>query len=425
MLGRKVAKFTFILSVLCITIFHASFAASTALSISEAEKIAIAIAPELERLDATSEALSQQAIADGQLPDPKLMAGAINVPVNSFSFTKDDMTMIEIGLQQTFPPGETLAIKSKQTQEKANAEKRKGLDQKAQLTRMVREIWLNLYYWTQAARVVSENQGLYRQLSKAAESQYSAGKGSQSDLLQVQVELSRLDDQAIQIQQQIDALRAQLSRYIGKDQADRPLSKSLPDWSKPPSLDAMEASLNQHPLLLVDDANIAVAQNEVNLAGEQYKPSVMVDVGYGIRQGHMSCGGGRRSDMVGARLTVDLPLFTTNRQDRTLDASTHNLTAAKLDQQVHYRDLVKDLTTQHRLWHNLAQRESLYEGKLIPEVRQNSKAAMMAYQSATADLLSVLRAFSSDKTIQLEGLQIKIEKLKARAALYYLGGVTE
>ncbi len=425
MLGRKITKINSILYILLFGTCKFLAAESPPLTLPEAEQITIANAPELERLEATSQAFSQQAIADGQLPDPKLMAGAANVPTNSFSFTQDDMTMVEVGVQQFFPAGNSLEIKSKQTQEKANAEKRKIQDQKALLLRSVRETWLNLYYWIQAAHVVQENQSLYRHLLKATESQYSVGRGNQSDVLQVQLELSRFEDQSIQIQQQIDGLRAQLARYIGKIQADRPLSNSLPSWPKPLTLDTLETRLRQHPLLKVDAANIEVARNEVALAEEQYKPGIMVDVGYGVRQGRMACCGGRRSGMIGAKVTVDLPLFTANRQDRQLQASASQLTATHVDQHVHYRDLLKDLRTQYALLQRLSERESLYENKLGREAEQNSKAALFAYQSATADLTTVLRAYSNELTIQLEQLQIKIEGAKTRAALFYLEGATE
>ncbi len=424
MLGRKIAKSSFIFYILLFGLSKHLTAKPLPLTLSEVEQITISISPEIERLEATSEAFTQQAIADGQLPDPKLMAGAIDVPVNTFSFDQDDMTMVEIGVQQFFPPGDTLAIKSRQTQEKANAEKRKIDDQKALLVRTVREIWLNLYYWTQAAHVVRENQSLYHQLLKAAESLYSVGKGTLSDVTQAQLELSRLDDQDIQIQQQIDVLRAQLARYIGKAQTKRPLSHSLPQWPHPPPLHALEDCLSQHPLLKVDTANIEVARNEIALANEQYKPGIMVDAGYGIRQGRMSCCGGRRSDMVTARVTVDLPIFPSNRQDRHFQATSSQLTATQLDRQTHHLDLLKDLRTQYDLWQRFAQREKLYEKQLVPEAKQNSQAGLFAYQSATVEIATALRALSSELTIELEQLQVKVEGAKARAALFYLEGVT-
>jgi hypothetical protein len=70
------------------------------LSLFEAEHLAIDNAPELQRLRANTGALEEQAVADGQLSDQQLIVGAANVPTNSFSFTQDDMTMVNVGLQR-------------------------------------------------------------------------------------------------------------------------------------------------------------------------------------------------------------------------------------------------------------------------------------------------------------------------------------
>lgn len=393
------------------------------LSLSESEHLAIINSPELRQIEANTNALKQEAVAKGQLSDPQLIVGAANVPTNSFSFTQDDMTMINVGLQQSFPRGHSLAVKSKQTKALAKAQQRKLQEQAALLLRNVRETWLDLYYWIEARKVIRKNRFLYQRLLKAAESQYSAGKGNQSDVLQVQVELSRLNDQSAQIEQRIDILRAQLRRWIGMDEANRPLSRTLPTWGKPPALDLLEKRLQQHPLIKVDAANIEAARDEVAYAKEQYKPGWMLDVGYSIRQGRMA-DGQSRSNFVGAQVTVDLPIFPGNRQNRQLQASAYQLEAAQLEQDVHYKDLSKELNSQYAIWQSLSKRENLYRGQLIPESKQNSKAALLAYQNATTDLTTVLRAYSNEITIRLERLQIQVERAKTRAALFYLEGIT-
>lgn len=402
---------------------YSSIVSAIPLSLTEAERIAISNSPELKRYQATAMAFDQQAVADGQLPDPQLTAGAINVPTNTFSFTQDDMTMIQVGLQQAFLPGQSLAAKSKQTKALGKAEQRKLQQQITILLRNVRETWLDLYYYQWIAQVIRENRSLYRRLLKSSESQYSAGQGTQSSVLQVQLELTRLNDQYTQTQQQLDVFRAEWERWIGQGTSNRPLSHTLPKWPRPPAFSVLQERLKKHPLLKVDTANVEAAYHEVEFAREQYKPGWMVGVGYGIRQGRMS-DGRPRSNMLTAEVTVDLPIFPSNRQDKRLCTSAHRFEAAKFDRDTHYRDLLKELRTQYVIWQRLSERESLYNRQLIPEARQNSKAALMAYQSATIDLNTVLRAYSNELNIKLEKLQIKVEKAKARAALLYLEGVT-
>lgn len=400
----------------------AGHAASFTLSLSESEHLAIMNSPELRQIEVNVRALEQEAVAKGQFSDPQLIVGAANVPTNSFSFTQDDMTMINVGLQQSFPRGSSLAIKSKQTRSLAKAQRRKLQEQAALLLRNVRETWLDLYYWIEARKVIHENRSLYQRLLKASESQYSAGKGNQSDVLQVQVELSRLNDQSAQIEQRIDILRAQLGRWIGMNEANRPLSNTLPPWQNPPPLELLERCLQQHPLIKVDAANIEAARGEVAYAKEQYKPGWMLDVGYSVRQGRMS-DGQSRSNFVGAQVTVDLPIFPGNRQSRQLQASAYQLESAQLEQDIHYKDLSKELNSQYAIWRSLSRRDNLYRGQLIPESKQNSKAALLAFQNATSDLTTVLRAYSNEITIRLERLQIQIERAKTRAALLYLEGI--
>ena len=394
------------------------------LRLSEAEHLAISSAPELKQLQANADSLNQKAVSDGQWSDPQLIVGAANVPTPSYSFTQDDMTMVDFGLQQSIAPGHSLAMKSKKTKALANAEQQKIQSQAAMLLRNVRETWLDLYYWKQAAIIIHKNQSLYQQLLKSTESQYSSGKANQSDALQIQVEVSRLKDQSVQIQQRITILQAQLARWIGTNAANRPLFNTLPHWPNPPPMKVLQARLLQHPQLKVDTAYIEAARDGVAYANELYKPGWMVGVGYSVRKGRME-DGQSRSNFVGAQVTVDLPFFTGNRQDRELSASTSQLNATEFERDIHYKDLLKELATQYAIWHGLTARENLYRQHLTLEARQNSKSAVLAYQNATTDLNTVLRAYSNALTIHLEQIQIQVERAKTRVALLYLEGVTQ
>ncbi|WP_428413979.1 TolC family protein [Legionella sp.] len=395
-----------------------------ALTLSEAESLALSTSPELQRFHAASSAWQQQAIADGQLADPQLVVAATNVPTNSFSFTQDDMTMEQIGLQQTFARGHSLSMKLKQGQALALGEKRKAEEKALTLVRTVRETWLELYYWTKALKVLQANRTLYKNLLKVTQSLYQTGKINQSDVLQAQLELSKLNDQMIQIQQQINVLRAQLDRWIGMEQSHRLLALSLPRWRDPLPLKQLQIRLQQHPVLSIDAATIAAAHSEAAYAKEQYKPGFLLNIGYAKRQGRFA-DGMSRSDFVGAQVTIDLPVFTTNRQDRQLSASYDRLLATKLDQQIHYRDLLQVLTSQYTIWNSLSRRENVYKMQLIPEARQNAKASLMAYQNTTAELTIVLRAYSSELTIQLERIQLQVERAKSRVTLLYLEGIAK
>lgn len=401
---------------------------SLSLSLQDAERAALANAPELQRFEAKRQALAAKAVADGELPDPKLMAGTINVPTNTFSFTQDDMTMIEVGLSQSFPKGHSRAIKSAQTTAQSTAEQRKEEEEALTLLQQVRQSWLDVYDKTASLRIVDENQKILTYLLKTTRAQYSVGKDTLSNVLQVQLMLSQLDDTKTQTQEQLDVARAALGRWIGQAAANLPITPALPHWPSPPSLIDMQSQLQKHPLLKVDAADVDVARDEVALAKEQYKPGFEVGVSYGLRQGNMMGDNGMptpRANMVTAEVTMDLPVFTKNRQDKQLQASNDDLEASELSQQIDYRNLVKVLNEQYATWHRLSERNTLYTQELVPVAKQNAKAALLAYQSATTDMTTVLRAYSALKDVELEQLNVAVEREKVRASLLYLEGLSQ
>ena len=76
--------------------------------LQKVEQVALDTSPELAELRSKEQALLDAAVAAGQLPDPVLHGGIINVPTDSFSLTQENMTQIKIGIVQTFPKGRSL-----------------------------------------------------------------------------------------------------------------------------------------------------------------------------------------------------------------------------------------------------------------------------------------------------------------------------
>ena len=82
-------------------------AAAAALTLEEAESLAVARDAGVAGIEERSAALSEAAVADQQLPDPELRFGAVNLPVDSFSLDDQNMTQILVGLRQRIPRGIT------------------------------------------------------------------------------------------------------------------------------------------------------------------------------------------------------------------------------------------------------------------------------------------------------------------------------
>jgi len=94
--------------------------AAPSLTLQEAETLALEMDPGSKRFQSLARSMQERSIADGQLPDPKFRFGLMNFPVDTFNRDQEPMTQIQFGMQQQFPRGDSLDIKSQRTLVDAN-----------------------------------------------------------------------------------------------------------------------------------------------------------------------------------------------------------------------------------------------------------------------------------------------------------------
>jgi hypothetical protein len=83
------------------------------LTLAAAEDLALDREPGQVALEARAEALDEQAVAAGQLPDPMLRVGLANYPLQSGGFSTEAMTQAQLGIRQSFPPGKSRSVSTR------------------------------------------------------------------------------------------------------------------------------------------------------------------------------------------------------------------------------------------------------------------------------------------------------------------------
>ncbi|MDH3561484.1 MAG: TolC family protein, partial [Gammaproteobacteria bacterium] len=314
-----------------------SLPVTAALTLAEAEQIARGDDPAVAASQARTQALREDAIAAGQLPDPKLKAGLSNMPLDNLDIDLEPMTQVILGVEQAFPRGATLKHRQRQVEWKAASEQAKADDESRKLVREVRSNFLELYYQLEAERVVINTRALFAQLVDITQAHYATGRVSQQDVLRADLELSRLDDRATRIRNEQEKARATLTKWIGSS-SSQTLDPRFPELPDLPSEQDLAAALEQHPVIQAESARIESHNQAVQIAREQYKPGWGVGLEYRKRFGE-NPDGSDRSDMMAAMLSVDLPLFPKKRQDRRLAASLQEAEAAQLTRADRLREL--------------------------------------------------------------------------------------
>lgn len=391
------------------------------LTLAEAEDLALEQEPGQAAFLARAEALEEQSVAAGQLPDPKLRMGLANFPIESGGFSTEGMTQGQLGLRQSFPPGKTRAVSTRQFQSLA-AEMTQNADARSRdVLTSVRNAWLETYYWNRAHTIVTESRPFFDDLVTVTRSLYAVGTKDQQDVLRAELELSRLDDRIIEINKQRARARAALSEWVGRE-AQRPIAEKLPGWKSVPALEAMRAGLVMHPALQAADARIDARRAGIDLAKEKYKPGWALDLGYGYRDGSLPTGT-PRSDFVSLSVTVDLPFFRKNRQDRNLAAALSERRAATESKDELLRRLSSQLDAEYARWQDLSRRVDLYERLILTQAEDQANASLAAYQSEAGDFADVMRGFIDDLNTRLDHIRLQIEVAQSYAVLANLGGL--
>lgn len=406
------------LLLLCAGVVYGAQAAP--LSLQDAEALALLEDPSVQAVEAQSEALSEQAVAARQLPDPMLKLGVIGLPTDTFNLGQEPMTQVQLGVVQKFPRGRSRALQSQQLNQRSSGLDAMARNQRLRVVQSVQEAYLEVLLQERLAQINAEATTAFTDLADITLEYYGTGRVPQQDVLRASVELARVRDRSTVIAQYEDTARAELAAWIG-EAAYRELRQPWPQLDSVPAPEVILAGLQSHPRIRAHQQNVVAAETGVDLARQRYKPEFSVDLTYGGRGGLNPDGRGR-SDLLSAMLVMDVPLFTGNRQDRVVAARVAESSAAAFSRDDVYRQMRRQVDQYAATLRRQQERLELFQNILLPEAEFNSEAALDAYQAAVADLTALMRARITEFELQLEYARLESETLKTRSRLQYLAG---
>ena len=149
------------------------------------------------------------------------------------------------------------------------------------------------------------------------------------------------------------------------------------------------------------DSSIEAGRTQVDIAREAYSPQFGVEVMYAYRQAN-NMRGEPASDLVSAYLTLDIPLFTGNRQDRNLAAAQYQVGAAQSQRDTLLRQMNAKVNALRVDRDNLAQRLARFNSTLLPQAKARVQATERGYQNNTAQFNDVISASTDELALQLE-----------------------
>ncbi|OUS10301.1 hypothetical protein A9Q90_01420 [Gammaproteobacteria bacterium 54_18_T64] len=368
-------------------------------------------------------ALLADSIAASALPDPRLNFGLLNLARDTLDFDQEPMSQFKLGLEQQFPRGDTLKLQRRQKREQSAAHPFLREDRRARVTRQVSLLWFDAFLARQSVALIENKRYLFEQLVDIAHANYTATSGAtrQQDVIRAELELSRLNDRLTLLWQGHDAARQALSEWLSEPLGRR----ALPDTLVAHELAVLNMDdqrqvlkrVMQHPRVLAIERNMASLATGLELARQQYKPQWGINAAYAYRDN--APGGSERGDFVSLGLTVDLPLFTANRQDQRVLAASHRRAAIQTERQLLLRELLAGYRRERAELQRLDEREGLFQQYLLPQIQAQADATLAAYTADGGSFAEVMRVRIEELNTNIMALEITVQRQKTLANMQY------
>jgi outer membrane protein TolC len=325
----------------------------------------------------------------GALPDPMLMYGVMNEgrPIPFETLGSADDSEVYVGVSQEIPfPGKR-RLREAVAREEGSAAEWALEAARRRVAASVAEAYWDLYRLSAAAAVVERSLPLLEQLSRVSRTRLSVGQATQQDVLDGEVELSRLEERSILLGQQRAVVEARLRRLLDRRTADaigEPTTPALAPLRQ--ELEALLARAEaESPLVLEKAQLVDAAERRLELARREKRPDFGVSLAYHNR------GGLDPFYDFGGRLTI--PLYAGRKQNRALAEAAAERDAARSAADA-ARAEVRHAVTEAHLMARAAERiVHLYDEALLKQARLSYDSALAQYQVGKADFLTLVTSW--------------------------------
>lgn len=388
---------------------------ASALTLDQALLLAEREAPSLAAQAANRDAAIQAVIPAGELPDPKLLLGLQNVPIEGDargSLTRDFMTMQMVGVMQEVPSRD----KRRARVEAARA----GIDSADALARVERLkvrretalAWIGRFAIEQKLQLFQSLYEENRLLAKAVQAQIAGGRGMAIDSLAPRQEAALLAEQEDELERNREQARAALRRWLGAA-AGEPLSGTWPSW--PVDDPHFRHNLQRHPELQIFEPMTDEAEAQVRLAEAEKKSDWSWELAYQKR-------GDAFGDMLSAQLTFDLPLFAGRRQDPKIAAKRAEMQRLEAEREAVTRERLQELDDDLAEYRRLDRALARSQQTLVPLAEEKVQLAMADYRAGAGELLSLVAARRELIEARLKHIDLQQQRAQTSARLYFAYG---
>jgi outer membrane protein TolC len=403
------------LSVLLAVSSEAWAQESPPLSLPDLVREALDRNPEVQMAARTLDAKRARVPQAAALSDPVLMYGVVNEgrPIPFQTLGERDFSEAYVGISQDLPfPGKR-RLRREAAQEEVEAAQAAYDAARRRLSADVAEAYYDLYATHAALDVVDESARLLEQLIKVAHTRLSVGQTSQQDVLDAEVEVSRLEERRTELSARRAILEERLRSLLYRRTAEK-LGRPAPAMptALPGTLDELLARAEERSPVLAERAGmVAQAERLTDLAKRDRKPDFSVNFTYHNRGGldpMYSFGG-----------TLTLPNLH-GRQSHAVEEAVANLGGARSAADMARAEVRYAVTDAYQTASSAERLLRLYDEGILKQARLSIDSALAQYRVGKVEFLTLITSWRRllDYDLAYQEQLAAHEKALARLAVH-------
>jgi outer membrane protein TolC len=356
------------------------------------------------------------------LPDPQftLQQFSVGSPRPFAGYTNSDFAYIGLGVSQDFPYPGKLRLKGEIARRDADVVQQQYESVRRSILAGVKSAYFQLAYLSKTLGILESDGELLQQVEKAAEARYRSGMGNQHDLLQAQVERTKLLREITMHHLEVAKLQAQIKQLLKRAQSSPDIEPSeLPETPLPYTFeDLLTATKAQNPEISGAEKMVERQKLQVDLARKDFYPDFNVQYMW------------QRTDPTQFRayymlsFGVRVPIYRGRKQRPELAQAEAELNHSRSEFEAHSQQVAYELKSEYETEQKTAELLKIYREGLLPQARAGFQAGIAAYQNNRQDFQALLASFLDVLHLDEEYWKSIAERETALARLEQLTGLS-
>jgi outer membrane protein TolC len=353
------------------------------------------------------------------LPDPKFTYQQLSVgsPKPFAGYTNSDFGYIGVGASQELPYPGKLRLRGEVTERDADTKLAEVEVTKISIADAVTADYLQLAYLQQTLSILRQNESVLDQLIQDATAHYQVGQGMQQDVLQAQVNRTKIVKEIMMHHQLMGQTQAHLKGLLSRDQGSPDIvTEDLTESPLKRTSAELLATVRQNdPQIQVDASSIRKQDAQLASARREGKPDF--EVGYMYQNTD-------RKYRDYYMFTFDVRFPRKKRVDAEIAEATEKRSESQQTLNAHLQQQLAEVQQEYVKATSDEELLKEYREGLVPQSDAAYRATLSAYASNREPFIHVLSYFTDLLSLNLEYAQTLVDHETALAHLESLTGAT-